>query len=414
MGMIISCHGIDKKYILINVYLFLINIAIYFIELLIKNLAQEEAIEKDEKLLVFQYLIRYIIFTLFIIPEIIIRNTSSLIKNKKSKELKYKFKLKDYAIILLIALIMLINQFTDIFLNILQWKRLDIVREENKFVFNFLFIFIISTFFLKNKTYIHQYIATIFLILLGIIKDIYLLYQQDYFQYNNSEIIVIFILNIIEVSSLSFYFTYTKALLIDKYYFSPYKVCYIFGIINGIIFLIISIILSFIPCNNSLCLMKYNNEKFFDNYKYFLQINFSKQLLYLLQFLKKAFYFVFVYIIIGKYTIFHIFLPFLFFTILGDIFAIVKEGIYKLFISILVDVFQFLNTLVFLEIIELKFCGLNIYTQYNIKQRAFEDSKDLLVDKLENIEVDSEYLVEYSDMDDKSEGTNIHIELKKQ
>ena len=37
--------------------------------------------------------------------------------------------------------------------------------------------------------------------------------------------------------------------LMNKYYFSPYKLSYVIGLINMIILIIICIILTFIPCN---------------------------------------------------------------------------------------------------------------------------------------------------------------------
>ena len=293
MGMIISCHGVDKKYILINFYFILIDVSITLIESLIKSLAKEKAIEKDENLLVFQYLIRYAGFSLFIIPEYIVKKNSSL-KKTKSRDFKYKYKLKDFVIIGIIALIMLINQFADIFLNIFQWKREELVKQENKFVWFFLFIFITCTLLVKYKFYRHQYLSTIIILILGIIKDIFKLSHQNYKQYSSAEIKVIFILNIIECISLSFYLTYSK-ILIDKYYFSPYKVCYLFGFINGSIFFIINILLSFIPCNNSFCLLKYNNKKYFDNYKFFFfNLNLPKKILYLMKFLHQSIYFVFI------------------------------------------------------------------------------------------------------------------------
>ena len=48
-------------------------------------------------------------------------------------------------------------------------------------------------------------------------------------------------------------------------YFTPYKACYVYAIINIIIILIAYIIISFIPCNTTFCTVSFNGNKYIDN-----------------------------------------------------------------------------------------------------------------------------------------------------
>ena len=80
----------------------------------------------------------------------------------------------------------------------------------------------------------------------------------------------------------------------------------------------------------------------------------------------------------------------------------------------IVDIFF---TLVFLEIIELNFCGLNKYLKENIMERAVEDNKECVVEDNYNPIINDDYIIdirEENNDDDKPEDiSELGIEMEK-
>ena len=58
--------------------------------------------------------------------------------------------------------------------------------------------------------------------------------------------------------------------------------------------------------------------------------------------------------------------------------------------------------MIFYEIIELKFCGLNINLKKNIIKRAIEDN-NTFIENNERIEISENYLINYDDVEEKEE-----------
>ena len=54
-------------------------------------------------------------------------------------------------------------------------------------------------------------------------------------------------------------------ILMGSKYLSPYFICSSFGLINGLISIISYFIVTYVPCNNDFCDLKYNNKFYFDN-----------------------------------------------------------------------------------------------------------------------------------------------------
>ena len=121
MEKFIFCFPVEKKYIILTFYFILAVITINIIINFMQEYYKYNIYELNDYMSVFRFFIRYFIFSLFIIPELIMKKiySSKRIKN----DLKHKYKLKDYAVIGLISLILLINHFSDVFLNIYLWKR---------------------------------------------------------------------------------------------------------------------------------------------------------------------------------------------------------------------------------------------------------------------------------------------------
>ena len=94
-----------------------------------------------------------------------------------------------------------------------------------------------------------------------------------------------------------------------KKYFSPYKVCFIIGLINSIILFIIYLIVSNISCEKGqFCTLKYNNKYYFDNINFILTeySTFRKILIFISIIVYGIIKFIF-NLVINKYTILHIF-----------------------------------------------------------------------------------------------------------
>ena len=81
--------------------------------------------------------------------------------------------------------------------------------------------------------------------------------------------------------------------------------------------------------------------------------------------------------IVNDFTICHIFLYFLVYAFYNTAKNYNKIDGTIFIIEIILFIFEFLNLLVFLEIIELKFCGLNKNLKSNIEERAKLDLENI-------------------------------------
>ena len=155
-----------------------------------------------------------------------------------------------------------------------------------------------------------------------------------------------------------------------KYKFiSPYKCNYMIGIINVPIIILISFIISLTPLGNI------NNDYYYDNiFEFFNNLrNIDTKDAFLLIFAPIIFgmYQFIVISIIYDYSIFHMYIPFLI--------QYFIENILKNFDPmeniVLISCFliELIMILVFLEIIELNFCGLNKNLKKNIASRGSVD-----------------------------------------
>ena len=159
--------------------------------------------------------------------------------------------------------------------------------------------------------------------------------------------------------------------LIEYKYFTVYKVCYVFGIINLFLSLITYSTVSFKDCNiESICTEnKETNKYYFDNIKIlFNSLNFEIIILLLVFIILFGILNFLIISIIQKYTVCHLF-----------IFFLNKEQLLHLrifeisHINILNVILLYIPYLIWLEFIELNFCGLEKNTQRNIQKRAYED-----------------------------------------
>ena len=169
-------------------------------------------------------------------------------------------------------------------------------------------------------------------------------------------------------------------------YFTPYRVLYIFGFINSFLLLIIYFIVSFIPCDNFVCYLEYDNKKYFDNIFSAFEVNIKIIIGFIFTLICLGVANFLIYYIIHKYTICHIFL----FYICKEVYQLYLVGNEKILKKVEYNDFSYImNTsnlimifliffecffhFVFLEFIELNCCGLSENTKRNIQKRSIID-----------------------------------------
>ena len=415
MNKYISCSKCEKKYFLI----YLGHIFIHIIEILLFiniGLFKANDLKNFNDHSVFKLFITYFGMFLCIIPEIILKlktknhksEEKNINKNKKLKgpimliynDLSDKTTFKDYIYIGLASFLLLVIDFIKIFLE----KKEGSTNSEYYFA-TLPFLLFISIYFYKNDFYKHQYISIIIITIFGIYEYIIKLNHYYNNNYNFLNIIFDFILQILIGLGDAIFFSYIKGLMNYKF-FSPYKVCYIFGSINMIIILILLFILSGIKCsNNDICKIKYNNNFYFDNIYIIFQNIYAYQIFIiilisiLLGTLKLM-----INLIINYYSVCHIFL----FLENNGVIDTIKHEFFNqsgAFIQITHGIAHFLNfffSAVFLEIIELKFCGLNKNYKINIIKRVDEEDNHLI--SLENGNEEENEEQDNSLINDNSQG----------
>ena len=237
---------------------------------------------------------------------------------------------------------------------------------DDYFFIEYLIIFI-ATKFDKEVYYKHQYISFLVLILVGAIKIFYFLMKELYQRTN----FIAIVLNIIYSIFYAIYYIYIKGLM--KYKFiSPYKYNFMIGVINTPIIILMYFVISFTTLGKE----EINNIYYYDNiFKLFNdlgKIDVKNAILIILAPFVFGIYAFIVIKIIYDYSIFHIYIP-----VIMQYFI---ENIVKNFAPIdnifLISSFfiELIMILVFLEIIEIKFCGLNENLKRNIELRGIKDS----------------------------------------
>ena len=230
----------------------------------------------------------------------------------------------------------------------------------SNYFFCFLILFVITNYVFKRKCYKHQFIAIIIILLSSFLKNLYFhKYSLD---------LLLFTIKLINDISLSFFIIFSK-IIMEKYYFSPYKNCYIFGIINLIITLILYIVISNVSCKrNSICSIEYNHKYYIDKIGTVSKNNTAQIVLYILIYIFNSIFYILLNIIIHDFTICHIFLPYQIYAFFNNLVGFDSFN-YK-FLIIITLIIELFATLIFNEIIQLNICGLNKYTKINIQKKS--------------------------------------------
>ena len=227
------------------------------------------------------------------------------------------------------------------------------------------FIVIISKFLLKMKLYIHHYIGLITFTILSFAIDICFnlsLFKPTYF---------FVIIYCIELFFDALFITYEKYMM-DKLYYSPYKIIFYVGLLF-LVACVFFTILILIKGNMLYDGKSYKLQSFSD---YFDENGISGPIVHIVYLTSFRFFLNILKILTVYYfTQFHTYTAY----ILIKVFDLLlkKENDYKYF-TLLFFVFQFLGLLVFLEIIELNFFGLNKNTKKNIEIREIQENTKLM------------------------------------
>ena len=370
MDNFISLKKIDFKYIILISGSIVTNFILYFSFILFENNKKKYIDNYKENNKILKSFLKYFGCFSFIIGEIIRKKFYFKKDNTSSVNL---VKLKDIFIIIAVSLINLFDEFLAIYLKIKT--NTSISRDERYNSINFIFLFICSIFIFKKGYYNHQYISIILIIAIEISRYFFNLKDNnDKKEERKMNSFKEFLFQILRALLESIFNGYSKFLM-DLKFFSPFKATYIFGLINLLIVIIIYMILSYITVdeNKSYCYVKYNNDCYIDKF-YNIFTNFT-----FIQFLGLFFYSIVIGIlkvlfdfIVRDYTMCHIYLYYQF-IVIYSFFKKKNNDTLSISINIVSIVIELLITLVFLEIIELKFCGLNKNIKENIEKRAMLD-----------------------------------------
>ena len=238
---------------------------------------------------------------------------------------------------------------------------------------------IISIYVFKEKFYKHQYYSVIIITLIEIIKFVIEIIKDN--DIDIKACFIHFFLLVISSILCSLVYGYKKLLMNFKF-FSVFKCCYIFGIINLPIIIVIYIITSNCECSGLyLCKIEYNNKTYIDNFNVLFdkgELN-IKSITYLIGLILLTIIISFCYgvnsimlnNVLSNFSVCHIILPLLITQIIIDISVNYDNLI--LILIIIFDIIEIMMIFTFLEIIELNFFGFNMNTKKCIRDRAEAD-----------------------------------------
>ena len=321
---------------------------------------------------------RIMVILPFLIHKIFIKKKNYNIKLKKKDSNR---NIKSYIILILI----IINNFFSIFFKLLFIGSFDYINE----AILLFFLSILMKFYSDFNFYKHKILALFLFSIFAIIIDRIILHNIFNFETILFNIYIQFLLSI--------KYSYQQYLISNKY-ISIYKVCSFFGLIDFIFLIVINILIN-----------QFNNKftfkvDYIDNY-YFKTIIFKNY-----KIIPKLIPLIIIYIIIFiiEYLIVYYFS--LIHLIIIDVFTYIfttsyqefryKLGIVSYIILGIIVIFILISIFIYLELIELKFGGLNKNTRRNILKR----------EKKEKMEIDPNiYKEDGEDEEDDSENYTIEI-----
>ena len=390
----ISFSKFDKKYFMLIIIACIVGIYFGYWETFLYFLEDKQKHVENyvENKLLLSFL-KYLGYSYFFIGEVIRKRLNFKGKVDKPKDLLTK---KDFIFIGLISIAVLIAEFLAIVIRLINGKNYIYIDEYYNII-EFAFLFTSSLFIFKMKYYKHQYISVILILILEIIR--FIVKFNEYFKFDN--IILVYLLQMIRAFIDSILIGYSKGLM-DKKFFSPYKVTYIFGLINLILISIIYIIITYMPVENNspLCFIEYKNKCYIDNiFSNFVGYS-VKQIILLF------FHSIFVGLgrfllnfILNYFTICHLFVYYNF----CEFFINCQNEHPKKTFLIISNIVEFFVAFIFFEIIELNCFGLSKDIKENIEKRALLETEDCLSLR-ESLPTDDkeEYIIDNQNVEEDS------------
>ena len=282
--------------------------------------------------------------------------------------------LKKFFVLILMIVLYYFYDFSMMFYQTINQQESELVFGEIYKFLDILFLLVIFLIFHKIEFYKHQYISLLIIILMGLGRFfIPLLYDNQYrinIKDNLEYLTYIFIIVIPFIDSVVIYF-------IQKYmiyhYYSPFLICFLIGFI----FSIFSTIFVFAfnkNCGEYCKYLSYENIYSPGIGKIFLLILYS--------ICHSSGHFMQMWTIYN-FSPFHLILIVTFGEIINCIFKLISEyNNYNLILYVISYSFEILGVLVFIETIELNFCGLNKNLKKNIMFRAGNEIDSIY--KIEN------------------------------
>ena len=321
----------------------------------------------------------------YIIPHFLVKksfsdnNKQKNVKKDNNQKINYlvsnsePFSIKQFLILVIMLILEYIYDAGLIYFQKENENESELVFGEIFKFMDTLYLFIFFRKFHKIIFYRHQYISLFIIILMGLIKFsskilfIFILdsdnkTELDYFKFYLLSFILVFPF----IDSINIYFL--QKYIVYKYY-SPYFICFLIGII----YLIISVPIFFIfhDKDNSGFIKYLSSNIDLTDTSTIITIIFYSIFYSLYHFVKL--------LIIDKFSIFHL----IFIVTCGEVINNIYEqissnfNIYNLIITLVTYCFEIIGVLVFIEKIELNFCGLNSYLKKNIIFRAGNELKEI-------------------------------------
>lgn len=371
MPSLISCGAINKNII----YIIIGGLGKIFAELIYKL---------DDKITSHPFMIGIasaLGMCLSIIPYIFLKiktrnlnKTYHNIENLIAEEIneKEKNKNKNKSILCHKYLLILASAFLDFSQKILSYLFVDDI-DYNFWIFDMVFLSLFSFLILKSKLYIHQYVTLIIMVILGVSLNVINLYEViDKNRWKNIGLVLT-----IEV-------IYSLINVINKYameycFCVPYEISFYQGLFSLIINIILLVIFTNknIENNNKYQKIDYKEKKYLDNfYQYIENIDITQIFVFIVIMICRLCFNLFSNITVKFYTPSHVALILL----IGEIIFIFidyyddNQKIWQLIANIIIFIICLFMLLIYTEIIELNFCGLEKNTRKNIAERADKTS----------------------------------------
>jgi hypothetical protein len=362
----------------------------------------------------FGYIIFGIVYKIFfdknnnnnIQANITLRNNISFIINKtNNQEKNQKIKL-----LLISSILFAIQLMGRTILNFGSVWMLDL------WIFNIFFIYIFMKYFLHAHLYKHQIYALIFIFVINFILMITCSsirykgnseYDEIKTNYGSYFYIVLFYFVFLILSACLTSSEVLQKKLMDIYYASPYTILYMFGIISGAFTFIAYIIVSVKSCGNpanknvNFCTVVHkdydNGNHFFDNFKIYI-LNMNNRLKE-----NKTSFYLEILLVYPLYS-FLCYIKYLYETLvvwhLNPNFVLLSDNIYysirkiitlilvpkdvKTYFKLLGEMLALIGYLFYLEVFEIKCCGLNKNTKDNIILRGINDINSNILNDMDN------------------------------